>query len=184
MRGPILTLDIATNTGVALGEPGAGLPDLSTVRFGEAGASLEASFAQAIAWAEDRLLLWKPRLIVFEAPMAPSFVRGHTNANTIRKLMGLAAVIGGMAHRLGFYNIAEAEVSDIREHFLGKRKIRRSEAKAQTLRRCREIGLKPKNDNEADAAALWFFTAGEYSAIPTLPLARPGMRKITQMRTR
>ena len=67
-------------------------------------------------------------VVVFEAPLAPSFARGHTNANTIRKLMGLVAVIGGTAHRLGFYNIAEAAVADIRGHFLGVRRMRSKEA--------------------------------------------------------
>ncbi len=167
MAGRILALDIATATGVAEGAPGE-QPTLRSVRFGEQGASLEASFAAAIAWTEQVLQERRPGMIVFEAPLAPSFMRGHTSANTIRKLMGLAAVITGTAHRHGFYNIREATVSDIRRHFLGRRRLRSAEAKKATIARCRELGLNPKNHNESDAAALWFYAAGLHPAEPAL----------------
>ena len=176
MAGLILALDIATNTGVALGDPANGLPKLWTVRFGAQGSSLEASFAAAIAWTKDRLLDDKPVRIVFESPMPPSFMKGHTNANTIRKLMGLAAIIGGTAHSMGFYNLAEASVRDIRQHFLGVTRLRSADAKKATIAKCRELGLNPRDDNAADAAALWFYAAGLHAAQPEL-IVCPRARK-------
>ena len=170
--GPILALDIATNTGVALGDPRAGLPKLWTVRFGAQGSSLEASFAEAIAWTKDRLIDDKPSMIAFESPMAPSFMKGHTNANTIRKLMGLAAVIGGTAHGMGFYNLAEASVRDIRQHFLGTTRLRSADAKKATIARCRDIGLDTRDDNQADACALWCFAARLHPMQPEFDLKR------------
>ena len=168
MAGLILALDIATNTGAAFGDPADGLPALTSARFGEPGDSLEASFAAAMCWMENLLNARNPSRVVFESPLQPSFMRGHTTATTIRKLQGLAAIIGGTAHRMGFFNIAEAPVADIRMHFLGSRRIKSAEAKKATIARCRELGLAPKNDNEADAAALWFYAAGLHAAQPEL----------------
>ncbi len=176
MAGLVLALDIATNTGAALGDPADGLPLLTSIRFGEQGDSLEASFAAAMSWMAKTLKEHNPRRVVFESPMPPSFMRGHTTANTIRKLQGLAAIIGGTAHKLGFLDIAEAPVADIRLHFLGSRRIKSADAKKATVAKCRELGLVPRNDNEADAAALWFYAAGLHAAQPEL-IACPRARK-------
>lgn len=174
--GPILALDIATNTGVAYGDPANGLPHLSTVRFGGQGASLEEAFGEAVKWIEAKLAAEWPGLIAFESPVPPSFMRGHTNVNTIRKLMGLAAVIGGTAHSLGFYNLAEASVRDIRQHFLGVTGMRGAEAKKAAIARCKALGLNPRDDNQADACALWCFAAGLHAAQPEL-ISCPRARK-------
>lgn len=160
MREAILALDVATNTGWAEGTPG-GLPRLGSIRFGDAGGSHEAAFAEAMGWIGERVLAFPPRLLVMEAPLPPSFMRGKTNVDTARKLLGLSAIIGGTAHKFGCWNIREASVADVRHYFLGKRNMPGKDAKRATIAKCREMGLEPKNDNEADAAALWFYTCSK-----------------------
>ena len=160
MRETIIALDLATHTGWAEGVPGKP-PVLGSIRFGSPGSSHEEAFAEAMTWIGERVLAFPPRLLVMEAPLPPSLMRGQTNADTARKLMGLAAIIGGTAHKLGCWNIREASVADVRHYFLGKRNIPSKDAKRATLAKCRDMGLEPKNDNEADAAALFFYTCSK-----------------------
>jgi hypothetical protein len=164
MGGTILALDIATNTGAAYGDPLKGLPVLSSLRFGEKGASLEASFAAALSEFECMILGYEPDMIAFEAPLSPSFVRGKTNITTTRKLMGLVAVLGAVCHKCGYYNVREADVADIRQHFIGVRNMRSEQAKAATMAKCVELGAAPANDNEGDAFALWAYAARLHAA--------------------
>lgn len=152
----VLALDLATNTGWAEGEIGA-LPRFGSTRFAPAGSAPAAIFGGAIQWLGTRLQAFRPHVIAYEAPFAPSVMRGHTNANTARILLGLPAVMEGVSYRMGVHNLMEASVGDVRQHFIGTRRLKSAEAKRAVIQRCRDLALDVQDDNQADAVALWFF---------------------------
>lgn len=157
----VLALDLATTTGWAEGEAG-GKVRSGRVRFAPPGSSPAAVFAGAQEWIEARLKAFRPRVIVYEAPLPATVVHGRTNADTAQLLLGLPAIIEAGAHRSGVYDIRAANVQDVRGYFLGpnRRRLKRHEAKTATLRMCRAMGLEVDDDNEADAVALWFYASG------------------------
>ena len=107
------------------------------------------------------------RYVVFESPLLPMFVRGKTNKNTTRQLMGLPAIVEEYLHARGGYDVREAEVKEVRIHFLGSNKHKREAAKALTMQKCKALGWDPWDDNAADALALW-----DYQASLLYPLRR------------
>lgn len=167
----IMALDLARTTGWALGPPGRA-PRSGVITFGGDGASHEARFLQAHAWARSMIDLHKPTTVVWEEPLPSSFLRGRTNSNTTALLCGLPAVIGLACYQCGLYDVRRASPSDIRCHFIG-RNMRSKEAEAATKLRCRQLGWAYSDDNEADALALWDYMvsilAPDQSSAPALP---------------
>lgn len=155
-RGRVLALDIATNTGFAVGDIG-GKPRLGSIRFGGPQASLAEAGAAAVTWITEFIEVDRPDLLLIEAPLSPSFARGNTNVNTIRKLMVLAGIMEVIPHMLGVTRIREGRVQSIRKHFIGNGSLKSADAKRAVIKMCRHRGLDPRNDNEADAAALWYY---------------------------
>lgn len=151
----VLALDLATRSGFAFGKPGE--PPISgSMRFASPGASHEAIFASALRWITTLIKRCEPDLIVWEAPLAPSFKRGFTNANTTTLLFGLPAVIGAVAFLLGVFDVRKAEARKVRMHFIGANP-KRVIAKKQTIEQCRARGWAVDDDNEADALAVWSY---------------------------
>ena len=151
----ILALDLAIRSGFAHGEPGS-KPVNGSYRFARADATHAQIAADAMAWAISLLREVKPSIVVYEQPLPPNFTRGHTNLNTALVLMGLPFLIGGIAYKLGIYDIRVARVSDVRCFFLGEN-MKSKTAKVLTLQRCERFGWEPVDDNAADACALWAF---------------------------
>ena len=171
----ILALDLATRTGFAVGRLSDRTPRSGSVAFGKSGASMGAIFANARAWMADFTLVNMPDIVVFEAPLAPSFKRGATNFGTIRILMGLAAIVEEFSY--GKFDCREARVGDVRRHFIGTQRARRAAAKLMTISACRRLGWSPIDDNAADALALWHYQASILNpklSIETSPLFRRG----------
>ncbi|MFK4534325.1 hypothetical protein ABIA00_002508 [Bradyrhizobium ottawaense] len=171
----ILALDLASRTGWACGFPHEDKPRSGSVRFAREGASLGAIYAGCRQWLAD-FLATEPdvRLIVFEAPMAPQHMAGFTTAHIIRVLIGLCAIVEECGHA-GGYDMREAKVSDVRQHFLGTNRIKRKEAKSATIDACTRLGWAPRDDNAADALALWHYQASLLEpklAVQTSPLFR------------
>lgn len=158
MDQTILAYDLATCTGWCEGVPG-GEPRYGSIRFAPAGSSTAAIFGGAIKTFVERLQAFRPRVVVFEAPFAPSVMRGKTNANTARILLGLPAILEGCCYRLGVHDLREVSVGDVRQHFLGTRKLRSAEAKRAVIERCRALGFSPTDDNAADAIAVWHYAS-------------------------
>lgn len=161
MAGEILALDLATQTGWARGEPGGKL-FYGTQKLGGDGATNAEKSAAAIKWATDQIKVFRPRIIVIEAPMAPSQMAGQTTVSTARTLLGLPFVIEGVAYLLGIYEVREANVQDVRQHFIGRRTVPGGGAKALVMQRCRELGFDPPDNNAGDAIALWHYAASIY----------------------
>lgn len=155
-RGRVLALDVATVTGFAVGNVGE-KPQIGSIRFGAVNCSPVESWAAATTWISEFIEVDRPDLLLLEAPLAPSFARGTTNVNTARKLMGLSCLMETIPHMLGVNRIREARVQSIRKHFIGNGGLRSADAKRAVIQMCRHRGLEPRNDNEADAAALWYF---------------------------
>jgi crossover junction endodeoxyribonuclease RuvC len=155
----ILALDLASRTGWAVGHVGDERPRSGSVRFAREGAGLGAIYAGCRQWLVDFVAADPDiRLIVFEAPMAPQHMAGFTTAHIIRVLIGLCAVVEEFGHA-GGYDVREAKVSEVREHFLGSGRHKRKEAKSLTIAACNRLGWVPADDNAADALALWHYQA-------------------------
>jgi hypothetical protein len=152
----ILALDLALKTGWALGTVNDTAPQSGSIQIVREDASMAKLFA---CWREQLrdFLAMHPdiKLVVFEAPLPPFMKAGNTNIQTIRRLIGLAAVTEELLYSLGKYDIREARVGDVRVHFLGSNRFKRAEPKARTIAKCKLLGWAPVDDNAADALALW-----------------------------
>lgn len=152
----ILALDLARVTGWALGTPADTKPMSGSIEIVREGASMAKLFSEWRIALRDFLSINPDiTLAVFEAPLDPTWMKGNRRPETARQLMGLAAVTEELLYTLGKYDIREARVSDVRSHFIGSNRNKRAEAKLLTVRRCQQLGWDPKDDNAADALALW-----------------------------
>lgn len=156
MNKTLLALDIATHTGWAEGDLG-GVPKSGSIRFANVGDHRANTFAGAIQWLGTRLQAFRPHIIAYEKPFTPDVMRGHTNRNTALILLGLPAVIQGVAYRMGVHSLCGCAPNTIRKYFLGFKPERGANIKKLVMARCRELGHDVKNDNEADAIALWYY---------------------------
>jgi crossover junction endodeoxyribonuclease RuvC len=169
----ILALDLASVTGWALGAPGE-IPRSGSIRFARSGHSMAAHFRGCRTWLTDFVTISKPDIVVFEGPLAPSYVAGNTNTDVVRALMGLIAIVEEALYDTRI-QVREATVSNVRAFFLGTNRIKRDEAKVATKRRCRELGWPVTDDNSADALALWAYMVNIVSpqdGVKFLPLFR------------
>jgi len=151
----VLALDLASTSGWAVGEPGMLLAH-GSIRFASKGASHEAIFANAFDWMQDKLGVYGPTTVVWEAPLPTSFSRGRTTIDTTTLLFGLPAVIGLAAYKRGIYDIRKAEIALVRRHFIGENP-KRALAKRMVKHACQVRGWDVTDDNEADAIAVWSY---------------------------
>lgn len=169
----ILALDLAARSGWAMGCVRDAAPRFGSVRLANPGASMGAIFSNCHKWLGG---FDGVDVVVFEAPMQPSFMAGRTNAHTIRILIGIAAITEEFFFSRGV-DVREAQVGDVRRHFIGSNKHKRVAAKALTISGCRRLGWNPPDDNAADALALWHYQASIFEprlALQTSPLFRRG----------
>jgi hypothetical protein len=152
---PVLALDLASVSGWAVGEPGMLLAH-GSIRFATKGASHEAIFANAWDWMSDKLSIYGPTTVVWEAPLITTFAKRGTNVDTTTILYGLPAVIGACAYKRGIYDIRKAETRLVRQHFIGQNP-RRQIAKKMVIQQCIAQGWDITDDNEADALATWSY---------------------------
>jgi hypothetical protein len=149
----IFGLDVASTMGVCEGVPGQ-TPRLYTVRLAAGEDDHGASFAKAIKWMAQRLLVTHPRAIIIEAPIPAAAMNGATNANTLAVLWGLAACIEGTA-RAKSIPVRRVNIQRVRKSFIGAGNLKGPEAKRRTVALCRALGWNPPSHDAADAAACW-----------------------------
>jgi hypothetical protein len=184
-RAPdILALDLATRTGFVRGQPADAPAQIGSVRFGNADASNNAVFGNALTWI-SKLLEPEPRptLLILEAMLPPNAKFGHTHTEVRDRLAGLHGIMRAVAHLRGVYEIAEYSVSDIRRHFLGDHLIKRDKAKEETMRRCRQLGWPVEDFDQSDACALWSLAASLIDptlALKLSPLFNKNLRAVVQ----
>jgi hypothetical protein len=173
----VLGLDIATTCGWARGTPG-GTPTFGSVAFKPPGigASDAAIFAKALTFF-SMLMATPPSLLVIEA-LLPAAARVKTNKATRDRLAGLHSVALAVAHCRGVHRIVEADVADVRAHFIQARILRRATAKAEVMRNCRRLGWDVADDNQGDACAVWSYGCAlvdPRSALRISPLFQRGV---------
>jgi hypothetical protein len=151
--GPILALDLTTQTGWAYGRPGE-TPQFGSLRFGRPGEDRASKYRTFRNWLSLHLTTHPADLIVFESSATASTMSGKTTMDTIKWLVGLCEHLEEFC--FDRVELREAMTSQVRAHFLGSNP-KRDEAKAKTMQRCREYGWEVSNDDEADALALWVY---------------------------
>jgi len=153
----ILALDIATRAGWVRGRVG-GIPTSGSIRFGTTFTSDNAVFGKALAWFADFLKAEpRPTMLVIEAMLPPTAMKGHTSRAVRDRLAGLHGIFRAVAYLRGVYNIEVVEVGRVRAHFIGDAHCKRDAAKRETIERCRSLGWIADDDNAADALAAWSF---------------------------
>lgn len=155
----MLTLDLATVTGWAEGEFGQ-TPRSGSIRLASTGATRGEVLAGAIRFLGERWKAWKPHVVVFEAPLAPSIMGGKTNFNTTRTLVALPGIVEALCALKGVWTVREARVIDVRKFLLGSNPAGQV-GKKLVMERMRELGHEPRDDNESDALALWYYAAAQ-----------------------
>lgn len=156
MPAGILALDLATATGWAALTALDAEPDFGTFRVAGRGVSIGAFGVSYREWLGGMIDLIQPQLIGFEAPFVSA---GVANADTARKLMGLAWETEVVCEerrrgdaRFRHLRVVEANNSTIRKWMTGHGRYGSSaEGKRQMILACQQRGWRPANDNEADA---------------------------------
>lgn len=139
---PIVGLDMATSTGWAiLREPGGKIESGFKQFHGGNDGVVANGFNN---WLGSRMSHWRPAIVYAE----DVFLRGHS---TIR-LCGFQILLKMSATNHGFLT-RFVEPRKLKKHFTGNGNA----DKASMMARCREIGLDPANDDEADAIAVLLF---------------------------
>lgn len=163
----ILALDLATNTGFAIGDS-KGKPTSWSRRLKTPEDDVECAFGNLGLILRDMFMVECPDLVVVEAPMSMGGMvkldeqsdRGFkftSNPSTIYMLGGLVASVYTICKPYGI-RVRKANVQTVRKDFLGV--ARPSNPKKVVLDRCRQLGWLDRtcrDDNRADALALWSF---------------------------
>lgn len=159
-RGEILAIDLATHTGLAYGVPGT-VPHLWSENFKRDG-DLHDFYGNLTAYIATFVRDNVVKMLAIEEPIAPSAMAGRSNHDTtMMTIAGFAIVIGIIKCKRIPYQPVRVETW--RKHFIGVGKLRhiensgerRKEGKRLVEQRCKVLGWKPQNDNEADAAGIW-----------------------------
>jgi hypothetical protein len=153
-RPRVLALDLATQSGWALGRPGDDAPRSGTVRFASEGASHNAIAGGALRW----LISFTKEhpcdeAVIEQAVHKRQQWKSSTASDDITG--GLIFVARAVLYERGVYRITTAPVNSVRKFFLGQGDMPRDEAKHRTVMRCRAMGWDPENDDAADALACW-----------------------------
>ena len=157
MNGLILGLDIATTTGFAHDLPGdAGIPAVGSLKLPSGtGGAHGAGFYAFAQWLDNIVLAKRPVLVAMEAPM--HVAGGHassrpTQQNTIRVLMGLAAIAEYVcfARRT---TLLEINIGTAKKYLAGNGRA----DKAAMMHACKIRGWPVTDDHQADAIALWAY---------------------------
>lgn len=141
----IIALDLATKTGVAVGEP-RGQPKAWTEDLGPGSGKL----AEIMRLIDKLTRQYRPVLIAIEEPLMTK--AGHANSVAHQHRLHGAAI--GTALLKGV-KVQSYPVSTIRKHFCGHLPKIRGNGKINVMNQCRALGWKFPDDNAADALALW-----------------------------
>ena len=165
MAGELIFLDVASKCGVAEGLVGAAVPTIYCERFARPDERIEAGLRRAGNWMAARIQLSRPRAVYIEAPLS-SGVWGKTNSNTTLLLQSLWAALATVC---GIANVPcrRGNVQTIRKFFVGEG--RPDDPKDRVMEVCQRLGWKPKNYDEADAAAGWYWACSLYEGGPRNP---------------
>jgi Holliday junction resolvasome RuvABC endonuclease subunit len=165
----IAAFDLASNVGVALGEPG-GVPRAWSYRLPKTGNDVGRYLDHFSDWLIHTLNEHQPTDLFFESPFA--------RFGSTRKLTGLACIAELIAFRRKL-PCKEATNSEIAKYFIGQARfkhdnpaVRRQMKKDAVVAKCKRLGWTVPDNDAADAAALWCFAEH---------LLCPGLREINPL---
>lgn len=158
----ILALDVATNTGCAVGVSG-GTPRSWSYNLGKAPNARR--FSNVLRLTHSLIEEHKPDLIAVEGAV------GGPKASAY--LIGLIACVEGCAFNRGV-PCEVVHLGTVRKHFLGKSLTTRHfphlkpaaakrAIKAQVIQRCAIMGWQVDGDDEADSLAIWDYACATYA---------------------
>lgn len=168
----IMCLDLASTFGFAIGDA-AGVQAHGSFALPSTGANYGLFLKHYRRWLEAAIEKYQPKEICYESPiLSPT-----TSIHTLRKLYSMGPRTEEIAQEHGLIT-SEANLTHIRVHFVGHarapktvvckagcrakqcgrcRAERRKWIKDTTITTCRRAGLRPEDDNDADALALFSF---------------------------
>jgi hypothetical protein len=157
----VMGLDLATASGAAFDSEIAGVPRAVSFRAMTPGGDLDhgreygRTFDSFEIWLRDLLATVKPGLVGFEAPLPRIHQTSHgpsMGVATVRVLFGLAAIAEKVIYQANVPSL-EVTVSQAKAHLAGTGRA----DKSMMMARCRQLRWRVRNDNEADACAVWSF---------------------------
>lgn len=106
--------------------------------------------------------------VVMEEPLNPAVMNKINSFEVPFLLYGLASHALSFCAAKGIRNPTMVHQATWRRHFIGtmKRGTGKTDLKAMTMARCRQMGLKPKNDDEGDALAILDYAISLDGIIP------------------
>lgn len=143
----ILSLDIATQTGWAVGSP-CSQPIYGTLKLeGQRVGTRCLQLAREIGALIDEYH-------VTDVAIEEAFVGRKLTGKGLMTLFGYRAAAHMAAENKGI-TPTMVRPSEARKHFIQMGSLKRKEAKKHVMHQCQRIGWNPKNEDEADALALW-----------------------------
>jgi hypothetical protein len=167
----LLALDLALSTGWSEGVPGSGSPPrIGTTKLAPTGAHYTDVHLGLFRYLWDRFSAFPPRWVVIEAPM----LRQRNPADEAKRLIGLVTTAELVCRLKGIAQPVTVQPSTVRAFFIGGHQflykghplrgggnLDSDKSKFCVMERCKRLGLDPKNYDESDAAALWYWRAAQ-----------------------
>jgi hypothetical protein len=162
-----LALDLSkTSTGWSYWDGTAERPRFGHWNLGSEYTTDGGVFARLQANMADLYAVARFDWIYFEEPIHPANLSGNTNIRAIKLASGLAAHVESFGHALNC-RTKSINVEQWRKAFIGEDIARQTKAnarrrgksardtlKALTMERCRQLGMAPRKDDEADAIGI------------------------------
>lgn len=158
----MLALDLAGLLGWAA-NPFDSVPRFGSHQLPKTGDDVGRYIAAFDDWLQAMLDFEDPSGVIYEAPSI--FMK--TTPVTIEKLVGLATHTQLVCHRRGIRRWS-ANPSQVKKHFTGRGNAKKPDM-VSTARRC---GFKVRDDNEADAIAVWWWSVECFGEEPQKAAAR------------
>lgn len=154
ITGKILTFDLAASTGYAVGPPDQ-LPTFGSHQFTSTGDNFGRHQSNARLWLRRTIFEHDPALIGYEQPS----VFGTTTPATIIKLCSYASTLEEECLKENLdVPVRMVNPSQLKKFFTGKGNAKKPDMEAAA----RRYGFMVKNDDEADAIAMWFLMVDLY----------------------
>lgn len=151
-----LALDISkSSTGWARWETGAPKPTLGHFKSGTSFSTDGECMDRLWRHLSDICAFGMPDVIGVEAPANPNQINHPTKFEHTKTLVCLAGAAGFYAHNKGIRRFSEIEKRHWFPHFIGtSKKPPKGESKLYCVEQCSLLGIKPQNDDEADAVGI------------------------------
>lgn len=164
----VLALDLSKRAaGWARYRVGDAKPTFGTWKLGSEVTSKGRAFLNLHRNLADQCAFGKPDLIAYEMPLLLGPAAGNTTAETQEVLIGLAMHAESFCEAK-VISCQPVNMSTWRRMFIGsmKRGTKRAQLKDYTIERCIQLGLHPKDDDQADAIGILDFALNGRGILP------------------